>query len=92
LTTSGYCSKKGTTALSRSRSASTAKGQNPAPRALRANSPAAKGRNHRFKYVSMVLVLVDVERRLKLPTAVSVHHRSSMHRNGEASFAIHKAS
>ena len=38
----------------------------------------------------MILVLVDVEHRLKLPTSVPVHHRTAMHRYREATFAIHK--
>ena len=40
----------------------------------------------------MVLVLVDVEDRLKLPTPVSVHHRTAMNRNGEATLTVHKTS
>ena len=40
----------------------------------------------------MVLVLVDVEYRLELPSPVPVHHRVSMYRNGEATLAIHKSS
>ncbi len=39
----------------------------------------------------MVLVLVDVEDRLKLPTSVTVRHRTSMHRYREATFAVHKS-
>ena len=68
------------------------KGQNTAPWAFRTNSPAAQGRDHRFENLSMVLVLVDVEDRLKLPTPMSVHHRVAMNRNGEATLAIHKTS
>jgi hypothetical protein len=43
-------------------------GRHTAPRAFRAHAPAAEGRNHRLKYLSMILVLVDVEHRLELPT------------------------
>ena len=38
----------------------------------------------------MILVLVDVENRLKLPTPISVHHRTAMHRDGEATLTVHK--
>ena len=38
----------------------------------------------------MILVLVDVERRLKLPTSMSVHHRTAMHRNREATLTVHE--
>ncbi len=38
----------------------------------------------------MILVLVDLECRLKLPSAMPVHHRISMHRNGEATLTVHK--
>jgi hypothetical protein len=67
-------------------------GQDAAPRAVRANSPAAEGRNHRFENLSMVLVLVDMEERLQLPAAMPEHHRTSMDRHGEATFTIHKTS
>ena len=39
----------------------------------------------------MVLVLVDVEDRLKLPASVTMHHRTSMYRDRKATFAIHKS-
>jgi hypothetical protein len=65
--------------------------QDTAPWAFRANSPAAEGRNHRFEYLSMVLMLVDLEDRLELPTPVPVHHRTSMYRDREATFTIHKS-
>jgi|NGEPerStandDraft_6_1074524.scaffolds.fasta_scaffold127722_1 hypothetical protein len=65
-------------------------GQDAAPWAFRANSPAAEGRNHRFENLSMVLVLVDVERRLQLPATVSVHRRTAMNRHGEGTFTIHE--
>ncbi len=38
----------------------------------------------------MILVLVYVEDRLKLPTPVPVHHRTAMHRNGETTLTVHK--
>jgi len=40
----------------------------------------------------MVLVLIDVKDGLKLPTPVSVHHRTAMNRNRETTLAIHKTS
>jgi hypothetical protein len=39
----------------------------------------------------MVLVLVDLEVRLELPTPVPVHHRTSMYRDREATFTIHES-
>jgi hypothetical protein len=39
----------------------------------------------------MVLVLVEVEYRLELPSSVTVHHRTSMYRDRKATFAIHKS-
>ena len=67
-------------------------GQNAAPWAFRANSPAAESRDHRFENLTVVLVLIDVEYRLKLPAPVPMHHRTSMYRNREATFAIHETS
>ena len=55
-----------------------------------ANSPTAEDRNHGLENISMIVVLVDVEDRLELPPAVSPHHRRTMHRHGEATFAVHK--
>jgi hypothetical protein len=40
----------------------------------------------------MVLVLVDVEDRLQLPTPVPVHHRTSMNRHGETTLTVHESS
>jgi len=39
----------------------------------------------------VVSVLIDVEHREELPTPMPVHHRVSMHRNGETALAIHKS-
>ena len=38
----------------------------------------------------MILVLVNVEDRLELPSSVSIHHRTVMHRHTEATFAVHE--
>jgi hypothetical protein len=66
-------------------------GQDTAPRALRTNSSAAKGRDHRFENLSMILVLIDLEDRRSLPPAMSVHHRVAMDRDGETTFTVHKS-
>ena len=39
----------------------------------------------------MITVLVDVKDRLELPTTMPVHHRRTMHRDGETTFAIHES-
>jgi hypothetical protein len=39
----------------------------------------------------MILVLVDVERGLELPTPVPMHHRTAMERHGEATFTVHES-
>jgi hypothetical protein len=38
----------------------------------------------------MILMLIDVERRLELPASMPMHHRTSMHRYAEAAFAVHE--
>ena len=38
----------------------------------------------------MILVLVDVERRLQLPVPMPIHHRTAMKRHGEATFTVHE--
>jgi hypothetical protein len=48
-------------------------------------------RAQRFEHTSVIAVLVDVEDRLDLPAAVSMHKVIPVHRDGEAALAIHES-